>query len=199
MDFDRGDEGSVPGQFSRDTGADPELSPRLLRGECTRVVLLAPTAVLARYLPQALGLLPMSPYQYRITGDLATAAGKLAATDRWIVEGDQWAEFFMPRAQVILSAEIRHTRDKGRSRRWPTSRTDRRAEKSVLDMAFDQQPGWARPVVKSVKLALAEDEYPDKLLRITSWSQVRRLRKVRARKAESAGFESLTDLSWRDG
>lgn len=184
MDFDSGDEASAPGYFSGHAGADPELWQRLLRGDCTRVVLLHPTNVLGTYFPQALGLLPMSPYQYRITGDMATAAERLAAADRWIVEGDQWTAFFMPRAQVILSAEIRYTRNTYTPRRWPRSGAVRESRDSVLDLAFDQQPAWARTVVKSVNLALAEDEYPDKLIRITSWGQVRRLRKVRAHESD---------------
>lgn len=160
-----------------DTGTG-HLWERLFGGGCTRVVLLGGGC--STHFPQALGLLPMIWHRYRIEGSVAVAAAKLAATDRWIVEGEPWVQYFMPRAQVIISVELPYTARAAKTRR--SHKPARHSGDSILDVALDQSsaPIWSRGVPKSPILALAEDEYPGKLLRVTSWAQIRALRKVHA-------------------
>jgi hypothetical protein len=132
------------------------------------------------HFPQALGLLPVSWRRYRIEGDLATAATTLAATDRWLAEGEPWIQYFMPRAQVILSVELPFSGRAAKTRR--SHKPVRNSGDSILDIALDQSaaPIWSRGVPKSLSLARAEDEFPGKLLRVTSRAQIRALQRVHA-------------------
>jgi len=50
----------------------------------------------------------------------------------------------------------------------------------LLDLADDLPRAAKRTGMKPTVLSIAEDEYPEKLARVTSRAQVRELRKVRA-------------------
>lgn len=86
-----------------------DLWERLIHGDCARVVVLGPSvgrSMLELYFPQMLGLPPLRRFfSYSTPEELAAEATRLAATDRWIAEGEIWAESFLPRAEVILSVE----------------------------------------------------------------------------------------------
>ena len=144
---------------------NPELLQRLLFGECDRVLIVSPPirrSVLEFYFPQTLGLPPLRCPRGDITADqLAAEAEGLAATDRWITEDRWWAECFMDRAEAIVSIETRRVAAMARG----YSLTHR-------------SPGATGR--KPPALSLAEQQYPEKLIRVTTSQNVRQLRMVRA-------------------
>ena len=179
-----------------------ELWERLVRGECSRVVIVnlsVGRSAFELFFPQTLGLPPLRRFATALAPEvLAAEAESLAAADRWITEGPEWAEYFMPRAEAIISVEaemfslvgptrgpwgiddvlrvVRHVRERRRARRAAS----RQSVASLLDLALDQPLRAQRVRMKPAALAVAEDEYPEKLMRVTSRAQVRELRKVRA-------------------
>lgn len=176
-----------------------ELWERLVRGECARVVILSPLVarkMLEFYFPQTLGLPPLPYFSVDLTPtELAARAETLAAGDRWITEGLAWAEYFMPRAEAIISVETemmdvlsrpspRLYWNLGTIMNWANARrrkhkARRRAEPSMLDLALDAGRR-THADRKPAALAIAEDDYPDKLIRVSTWQQIRALKKVRA-------------------
>ena len=183
---------------------NPELWERLIRGDCARVVVLSPTArrsMIELYFPQTLGLPPLRRFSSRLTSqELAAEATTLAAGDRWIVEGEIWAEHFLPRAEAVISIEtdrvaamapqtrrrmyidldtvlkwIERTRAKRRQRKASAG-----SHTSPLDAALTARTPSTNGIPKPTSVAIAEDEYPDKLIRVTTRAQVRALRTLRA-------------------
>ncbi|WP_194892735.1 hypothetical protein [Catenulispora pinisilvae] len=179
---------------------DAELRERLIGGGCARVVVLSPLigqSMLDLYFPQGLGLPPVRRFARNATRDelelaeLAAEATRPAAADRWIAEGEVWAEYFLARAEAVVSVETdwidfiagpRRPRpprlDLDRVWKWIRSARDKRRHRSALDLL--PLATASRTAMKPTSLAIAEDEYPEKLIRVTSRAQVRALRKVRA-------------------
>lgn len=176
-----------------------ELWERLIRGECARVVILSPLVwrrMLEFYFPQTLGLPPLLPsFSVDLTPtELAARAESLAAGDRWITEGPAWAEYFLPRAEAIISVETemvdvlsrpvpRLYWDLGTLMNWAKARRRKhrarqQVESSMLDLVGATRRTQADR--KPAALAIAEDDYPDKLIRVSTWQQIRALKKVRA-------------------
>ena len=181
----------------------PELWERLIRGHCSRVLLLSPLvndSMIALYFPQTLGL---RPYRCRsstsVPKKLAAEAAAVAATDRWIVEGELWAQYFLRRAEAIISVETPRVialASPGRRTYLATeavagwlrrARAERRRHGtadqspiSTLDLALAPTAHTPSRSLKPLSLKVAEERYADKLIRISSRAQVRALRKVRA-------------------
>lgn len=197
MDDDEWDETNFP------LPENAELWERLIRGECSRVVILSPPrrgSMLTLYFPQTLGLPPLRcRYDTSEPQGPAGDAAILAATDRWIAEGEAWARYFMPRAEAIISVETHrvvaaavpaptlaitadtvskwvHRARAGRRRRG----TSDESGISALDLALSSRLLEHSRSPKTPSLEIAEQEYPDKLIRVSSRAQVRTLRKVRA-------------------
>ena len=174
---------------------------RLLDGEFTEVAVLR--CDLAYDLPQTLGLEPIyvEAYQYtsdgrpRTQSEIGHIAEQLAAEKRWIMVAHWawWAFPFLKTAQVILVFDVfgRAARAPGNSpgallaaafRQW---RARHRATKSGavggVDFALTSIPVRRRDPISDL-IELAEAHYPDKILHVTSYEQLRQLRKVRARR-----------------
>ncbi|MEZ0111656.1 hypothetical protein ABH920_005674 [Catenulispora sp. EB89] len=199
MHSDSGDEATDRPPINADLWA------RLLAGNCTRVVVLSPPmnrSIFELYLPQTLGLKPLRLIEYSRRGDLATTATSLAATDRWIAEGEEWAPHFLPRATAILSIEthrvttmairlaypglgttrLRFRQARARHHQRKSNRTAGPAY--LLDTALNSPRLTTNRDLKPPTLTLAEEHHAAKLIRITSNTQVRALRKVRAGTSE---------------
>lgn len=149
MDFGSGDEATsrLPG--------NGELWERVINGDCARIVLLTPPmrrSMFELYFPQTFGLRPLSSHSYYApaNSDLSATARDLAATDRWVVEGTNWIEHFLPRACAILDTGLK----------VPRTATDHDLHPRVL--------------------GITETEYAAKLIRVTSRAQIHALQKVRA-------------------
>ncbi|HEY3481158.1 MAG TPA: hypothetical protein VGL02_19880 [Streptomyces sp.] len=181
--------------------ANAELWERLIHGECSRVAILSPAVgrgMLELYFPQTLGLPPLWCRPYSNPETLAAEAADLAANDRWIAEDEVWVRHFLPRAEAIVSVETtriavmatparRTYVDAETVAQWiRRSRARRRRGRegeppiSALDLALAPTPVVGSRVMKPVSLAVAEEDYADKLIRVSTRGQVRALRKVRA-------------------
>jgi hypothetical protein len=181
-----------------------ELWERLIGGDCDRVVVLGPAgrrSMLELCFPQTLGLPPLRySIGYSRAEHLGANAAEAAATDRWIVEGEDWAPYFMPRADAILSVETarvaamalfsanaeitpfgRWKRQALRSlrRRWTAGEAGPGI--SVIDAVLAQEPLRTDYPMKPESVAIAEDEYGEKLIRVSTQAQVRALRQVRGK------------------
>jgi hypothetical protein len=182
-----------------------QLWTQLLSGRVTEVFMLG--GPMATELPQTLGLEPICYPAYRYTPDgmartgseLARLAQELAASKRWIAEGEApaWAPAFMEQAQVILlfDALARYTRPGidplernsdvpvvlGRyARHWIAQRFKRPESEDEVDRMLTDQPWGARhrdPVRDLVDLARMR--YPEKLLRVATHPQRQTLRALR--------------------
>lgn len=144
-----------------------ELWGRLVSGLLTEVFVFGSVdgSTLGDFLPQTLGLEPISgdAYRYSSSGqlrapeELAQLARVLSAERCWVAEGrkPEWAEPFMERSQAILYFDLGPSRMK----RWDPRFPDRK------NVAILEQ--------------VATSRFPLKLLRVTTFEQVRLLRKVR--------------------
>jgi hypothetical protein len=172
---------------------DADLWSRLISGGCGRVVVLSPLAgrsILDLYFPQGLGLPQVRRFASNATPeDLAAEATSLAAGDRWIAEGEIWAGYFLARAEAIVSVETDWVAVIANPRRprpldlntvstWIRRARDKRRHPGTPDLLPIATAN--RSAMKPASLAMAGDEYPEKLIRVTSRAQVRALRKVGA-------------------
>jgi hypothetical protein len=185
--------------------AQHELWTRLLSGQVTEVFMLG--GPMTTELPQTLGLEPICYPAYRYTpdgiartgGELADLAQELAASKRWIAEGEApaWAPAFLEQAQVILLFDLfgRYLRVgvdplerngdvpvvlARYARQWFARRFKRRASDDEMDRVLTDQPWAARrrdPVRDLVELARLR--YPEKLLRVATHPQRQTLRALR--------------------
>ncbi|MEY9929179.1 hypothetical protein ABH926_003819 [Catenulispora sp. GP43] len=177
-----------------------ELWGRLIGGDCDRVVVLGPAirrSMLELYFPQTLGLPPLRySIGYSRAERLGANADEAAATDRWIVEGEEWAPQFMPRADAIISVETARVAaialisanagltPFGRWKRQALGDHRRRKEAhrpgiSIMDAVLEQEPIRTDFPMKPQSVAIAEDEYGEKLIRVSTRAQARALRRVR--------------------
>jgi len=181
-----------------------ELWRRLFAGELSEIFVLG--CALSVVLPQTLGLEPICYQAYRYTADGMPRAGdelerlarELAASPRWIAQGDApaWAPAFMDQAKAVLLYELYSrfgyvdTGDdppvavtaivKDRIHEWFARRRRPAEPEGELGELLTQNARVGRQRDNLTELVeLARARYPEKLLRVFSTGQRRQLRALR--------------------
>ena len=186
---------------------------RLLAGEITEVFVFGTASTpdlstLAAFVPQTLGLEPITSAAYRYAADgtlrdpeqLGAVARELAASERWVAEGlePQWAAAFVERAGAVLffdtpwARAVRPSVPLGRGGKtfavllrylW----YDRVAKDSAPgpdgDGAYQPRPAppwstWQGDSIGAFEQFVVANA-PQKLVHVVSRDQVRRLRALR--------------------
>jgi hypothetical protein len=187
---------------------DTALWEQLIAGRLNRVVVVGPPipnrSLIAKYLPQTLGLRPIPWFAYGpeqsdfADFDFPDLAEDLASRERWIIENvpTAWVEPFLRRADAILVFDTLWTRAEsqpapaarvavGSLRRALSARRRKRDDASgdaMFDFGLAAKPptGFGMLGIRSEIEAIAELDFPEKLIWITTHGQISLLRKVRA-------------------
>ncbi|HEU5331121.1 MAG TPA: hypothetical protein VFU73_00105 [Actinocrinis sp.] len=186
---------------------------RLLAGEITEVFVFGTPGVpdlstLAAFVPQTLGLEPITSAAYRYAADgtlrdqeqLGAVARELAATTRWIAEGleTHWAAAFIERAGAVLffdtpwARAVRPSDPLGRGgktfavllrRLWYNRAARRFPTEADSDGSYQPPPApawstWQGDSISELEQFVVANA-PQKLVHVVSRDQIRHLRALR--------------------
>ena len=191
--------------------AREELWRRLLAGQATEVYVTGFERRIGRYLPQTLGLEPISWSAHRYDSDgvprngdeLARIARRLSAEPRWIAGGGPWYwdRHFAEHAAAILIFELydvveHRNSDNDMGLRQAIGRRRQAAKARRQGRAPTEQDAWheflayagpalARGALTTMEYAAYEvrERYPDKTFIIVDPADKQRLRAVRPSRA----------------